>query len=235
MGVGASRQSSIRLEGKKERKRGHTNSGVAEDHEGKKETGGVTFRKPKASNGSVSTSRSSRSSRDSRLSKHTSFYEMLDASEINSYLIVGNQPCVENDDFLKRKNILYVLNLSNMAVPCIKDGIEYKTILLDDEDEEDLLNHLDECLDFLRKAKKKCESAKGHILVYSFFGLSRCCAVSLAHTMKENGWTLQQAWKYLRQRRPTAKPSDSFLLQLLQYEGRLKGKYSMTMQDFYAR
>jgi hypothetical protein len=53
--------------------------------------------------------------------------------------------------------------------------------------------------------------------------------------MKENGWTLRQAWNYLRQCRPAAKPSDGFLLQLMQYEGSLHGKLSMTMQDFYAR
>ena len=231
MGVGTSRRSSVHLDGRKGKK---IRNGVAGNQKQAKRE--VTYRRQNIkSNGSVSTARSSRGSRDSRLSKHMSFYEMLDASEVNTYLMVGNQPCVENDEFLKRKNILYVLNLSNVAVPCVKDGIEYKTILLDDEDEEDLLNHLDECLAFLHKAKKKCETVKGHVLVYSYFGLSRCCAVILAHMMKEDGCTLQEAWEYLRQCRPSAKPSDGFLLQLLQYEGRLNGKLSMTMQDFFTR
>jgi protein-tyrosine phosphatase len=160
---------------------------------------------------------------------------MVDASEVSPYLIVGNQPCVENEDFLSRKKVSFVLNLSNMAVPTILDGIEYKTILLDDEDDEDFLNHLEECLAFMQKAKERCAVTKSRILVYSYFGLSRCCSVCVAHLMKENGWTLRQAWNYLRQCRPAAKPSDGFLLQLMQYEGSLHGKLSMTMQDFYAR
>ncbi|XP_011410032.1 PREDICTED: dual specificity protein phosphatase 1B-like [Amphimedon queenslandica] len=196
----------------------------------------VTLRNHGSKNG-VGGARGSRTSRDSRLSKHTSFYEMVDASEINTYLLIGNQPSVENTEFLSRKRILFVLNLSNSPVPVTRDGIEYKSVKLEDDDEEDLLGVLQDCLDFLHKAKKKCESNKGsRVLVYSYFGLSRSASVCVAHLMKEEGWTLEKSWNHLKAQHPSAKPNDGFLLQLLEYEGKLyNGKISMRMQDFHTR
>ena len=196
----------------------------------------VTLRNHGSKNG-VGGARGSRTSRDSRLSKHTSFYEMVDASEINTYLLIGNQPSVENTEFLSRKRILFVLNLSNSPLPLVRDGIECKSVRLEDDDEEDLLGVLQDCLDFLHKAKRKCESNKGsRVLVYSYFGLSRSASVCVAHLMKEEGWTLQKSWNHLKQQHPSAKPNDGFLLQLLEYERQLHdGKMSMKMQDFHAR
>ena len=244
MGAGTSRQSAIRLDIRKrkfKKSKSVSKSSITpipEENTGDK-NGHPSRRSERndstSSQNTTSSPRNNRGSRDSRASRRTSFYEMVDASELNGYLIVGNQPCVENDEFLSRKKIQFVLNLSNTAVPCIKDGIVYKTILLNDEDDEDLSSHLDECLTFLHKAKKKCESMKSRILVYSYFGLSRSCSIVLAHMMKEECWTLEQAWLYLKQCHPSAKPNDGFLLQLLQYEGKLYGKMSMTIQDFYAR
>lgn len=249
MGIGSSRKAN---EGRKKSK--HSTNGVApdtttttnapskednvtgnaeENHSEESKDTVVTMRQHKNGTGGA---RGSRTSRDSRLSKHTSFYEMVDASEINSYLLIGNQPCVENVEFLARKRITFVLNLSNSPVPLIRDGIEYKTVLLEDDDDQDLLGILGDSLDFLHKAKKKCESTKSRVLVYSYFGLSRSVSVCVAHLMNEEGWTLQKSWNYLKQHHPSAKPNDGFLLQLLEYERKLHdGKMSMTMQDFHAR
>lgn len=177
----------------------------------------------------------SRFSSDSRQSKHTSFYEMVDASELNSYLLVGNQACIENEEFLNRKLIHYVLNLSNLALPSIKEGVHYKCVPLEDEDDENILGILDDCLSFLHDAKKKCVQNKTRILIYSYFGISRSCSVAIAHLMKEENWNLQKTWITLKQYHPLAKPNDGFLLQLLQYEVKLHGSMSMNIQDFYSR
>ena len=199
--------------------------------------GVVLHRRPRiqSSLSSGSTGRNSRGSRDSRISKRMSFYEIVDASEINAYLMVGNQPSSQDDEFLTRKKIMFVLNLSNSPVQYIKPGVQYKSIPLDDEDDEDLTHHLEECLDFLKACKKTCDETKSRILIYSYFGLSRSCSVALAHLMKEDGWTLEYAWNHLRECNPSAKPNDGFLLQLLEYERVLHGKISMTMTDFYTR
>lgn len=170
-----------------------------------------------------------------------SFYEMVDAHEILPYLLVGNSPSSNDEDFLQRKHVRYALNLSNTPVEYPFDGMEYKSVFIEDEEEEDLLSHLSECLEFLHKVRKDSEKSPNpklqpKVLVYSYFGLSRSCAVVLAHLMKEEGWTLKQSWQYLRSLHPSAKPNDGFLVQLLEYERELHGnKISMTIKDFYSR
>ena len=179
----------------------------------------------------------SRSSNSNRVS----FYEMVDAHEVLPYLLVGNSPSSNDEEYLARKHVRYALNLSNTPVEYPFEGIEYKSVFIEDEEEEDLLGHLPECLDFLQKVRRESEKSPNpklqpKVLIYSYFGLSRSCAVVLAHLMKEEEWSLKESWRYLRTYHPSAKPNDGFLIQLLQYERELRGnRITMTIQDFYSR
>lgn len=174
-------------------------------------------------------------------SHRVSFYQMVDAQEVLPYLLVGNSPSSNDEEFLARKHVRYALNLSNTPIEYPFEGIEYKSVFIEDEEEEDLSGHLPECLDFLQKVRRegeKCPDPKlqPKVLVYSYFGLSRSCAVVLAHLMKEEDWSLKQSWRFLRSCHPSAKPNDGFLIQLLQYERELRGnRITMTIQDFYSR
>ncbi len=183
-----------------------------------------------------SSNRHSKGSRDSRVSRRMSFYDIIDANDITSYLIVGNQPSAQDEEFLSRKKIMFVMNLSNLPLEYIKPDIVYKNIFLEDEDESDLLSVLEICLQALDEWKRKCIDTKGRILVYSYNGLSRSCSVVLAHLMTEERLTLRQAWNHLKERHPMAKPNDGFLLQLIQYEQQnFNRRLSMTIADFYGK
>ncbi len=184
-----------------------------------------------------SSSRHSRGSRDSRVSsKRMSFYDIVDADDITSYLIVGNQASAQDEDFLIRKKVMFVLNLSNLPLEYINPDIEYKSVFLEDEDDSDLLSVLQICLQALQEWKMKCLETKARILVYSYNGLSRSCAVVLGHLMTEERLTLKQAWNHLKEKHPIAKPNDGFQLQLMQYEqGALNRKLSMTIAEFYCK
>ena len=219
-----------------------TSSPDTEDHDTistqivtrKKKKNGQSKPLVRASNSS--SSRHSRGSRDSRVSKRMSFYDIVDANDITSYLVVGNQPSAQDDEFLNRKNIMFIMNLSNLPLEYIKPDVEYKNIFLEDEDDSDLRSVLGICLPALRKWKKKCIDTKSRILVYSYNGLSRSCTVVLAHLMNEEHLTLRQAWDHLKGRHPSAKPNDGFLLQLIQYEQQnFNRRLSMTVADFYTK
>lgn len=182
------------------------------------------------------TSISSRGSRESRASKRMSFYEIVDANDVSSYLIVGNQASANDEEFLCRKKVMFVMNLSNLPLGYIHPDIQYKNVLLEDEDDSDLLNVLDLCLDTLMNWKQKCIKTKSRILIYSFNGVSRSCSVALAHLMNEERLTLRQAWEHLKEKHPSAKPNDGFVLQLMQFEQQnLCRNLSMTVADFYSK
>ena len=170
-----------------------------------------------------------------KLQQRVSFYETVDASEVLPYLIVGNLASAKNEEFLVRKNVRYVLNLTSELNETQAEDIEYKSICMEDDEDEDLSVHLEACFDFINQAKLSSTKKDSRVvLVHSYFGLSRTSAVVLAYLMREKQWTLRQAHEYLKERLASIKPNDGFVVQLLRYDQELHdGKMSMTLKDFY--
>lgn len=184
-------------------------------------------------------------------SKRISFYEQVDATEVLPFLMIGNLASTRSEDFITRKGVKYVLNLTDSHVDVKFPGVEYKTITLEDDDEQELLPFLDECFAFIDKARPtgvnwapgavpaagsttKPPHTAGKVLVNSYFGISRTSALALAYLMKTYGWTLRSAFYHLKERNPSARPNEGFVVQLLRYDQMLNnGAMSMTLQDFY--
>ena len=154
----------------------------------------------------------------------------------------------KDDSFIIRKNIRFVLSLTGDPVDDPLEGIEYKSVPMEDDENEQLLLHLDGCFEFINKANphigspknqrdrdhKKLEATSGAVLVHSFFGMSRSGAVVLAYLMKEKGQTLRQAYDHLKRCHSATNPNENFIVQLLRLEQELHdGKMTMTLKDFY--
>lgn len=135
-----------------------------------------------------------------------------------------------------RKNVKYILNLTPETEEL--EGMQYKNIPLEDDDDQDLSPYLDSCFDFIHRAAQECaskdkEEGKGVVLVHSYFGMSRSSAVVIAYLMKEKKWSLREAYDYLKERHSSANPNDNFAVQLIRYEQEMfDGKRSMTVTDF---
>ena len=152
----------------------------------------------------------------------------------------------KNSSFIERKNIGFVLNLTSDPINSEPvEGVEYKTIPMEDDEDEQLVPHLDSCFEFINKAnpdngsqrnkaQKKQETKSRAVLVHSYFGMSRSAAVVLAYLMKEKGQTLRQAYDHIKQSHSATNPNDNFIVQLLRLEQELHdGKMTMTLKDFY--
>lgn len=140
------------------------------------------------------------------------------------------------------------MNLTSEADETV-EGVEVKTISLEDDDDQELLPHLDTVFEFISKAAKgwltfsssqkkekgeKGENEKTAILVHSYFGMSRSSAIIIAYLMKEKGWNLKDSYQHLRKKHSSANPNDNFVVQLIRYEQELfDGKISMTVKDFH--
>eukprot|EP00731_Ephydatia_muelleri_P012421 Em0006g1315a len=185
-------------------------------------------------------------------SKRISFYEQVDATEVLPFLLIGNLASVKSEDFITRKGVKFVLNLTDSHMDMTFPGVEYKTVTLEDDDEQELLPFLDECFTFIDKARpkgtnwapgavpapgsatKQQPQSAGKVLVNSYFGISRTSALALAYLMKTYGWTLRSSFYHLKERNPSASPNEGFIIQLLRYDQMLNnGAMSMTLQDFY--
>lgn len=74
--------------------------------------------------------------------------------------------------------------------------------------------HFDSAIDFIDNKIKD----KKNVLVQCHGGASRSVTLVLAYLMKIKGWTLEQAFKYIKEKRHRAKPNGGFWKQLEEYE-----------------
>ncbi|KAK1317782.1 Dual specificity protein phosphatase [Acorus calamus] len=109
---------------------------------------------------------------------------------------------------LKGKKLMYSvqaagtdLKVTRMAVP------------LRDMEDEDLLDYLDVCLDFIDKGRRE-----GSILVHCFAGVSRSAAIITAYLMKTERRSQEDALESLQESCEFVCPNDGFIEQLKMFE-----------------
>ncbi|XP_066339217.1 uncharacterized protein [Miscanthus floridulus] len=93
------------------------------------------------------------------------------------------------------------LRVTRMAVP------------LRDTEEEDLLDRLEPCLDFIDEGRKV-----GSVLVHCFAGVSRSASIIVAYLMRSEQKSLEDALEALKEISESACPNDGFLDQLKLFE-----------------
>uniref|UniRef100_J3N5V8 protein-tyrosine-phosphatase n=1 Tax=Oryza brachyantha TaxID=4533 RepID=J3N5V8_ORYBR len=93
------------------------------------------------------------------------------------------------------------LRVTRMAVP------------LRDTEEENLLDHLEPCLDFIDDGRKE-----GNVLVHCFAGVSRSATIITAYLMRTERKYLEEALESLKEVNESVCPNDGFLEQLKLFE-----------------
>lgn len=109
---------------------------------------------------------------------------------------------------LSPEKLLYSLELAGPELKLVRMAVPLR-----DMEEEDLLDHLDVCLDFIEKGRKE-----GAILVHCFAGISRSAAVITAYLMRTEQKSQEDALESLRQSCDSVCPNDGFLEQLKMFE-----------------
>ena len=128
-------------------------------------------------------------------------------------IFIGSCDAEANVPALKAANIAKVLMAARELTPS-SDGFEYCTVGLVDKPEENLLQHFDECFDFVDAAVTRGEG----VLVHCYAGRSRSAAIVIAWLMRRGGISLQAAWAQVSAVRPWIAPNEGFVRQLQHFE-----------------
>ncbi|XP_062918255.1 dual specificity protein phosphatase 8 isoform X1 [Mobula hypostoma] len=140
-------------------------------------------------------------------------------TRILPHLYLGSQKDVLNKDLMVQNGITYVLNASNSCPkPDFISESHFMRIPVNDNYCEKLLPWLDESVDFIDKAKvSNCR-----VLVHCLAGISRSATVAIAYIMKSMGLSSDDAYRFIKDRRPSISPNFNFMGQLLEYEKNLR-------------
>ncbi|NXD28864.1 DUS16 phosphatase, partial [Spelaeornis formosus] len=140
-------------------------------------------------------------------------------TRILPHLYLGCQRDVLNKELMQQNDIGYVLNASNTCPkPDFIPESHFLRVPVNDSFCEKILPWLDKSVDFIEKAK----ASNGCVLVHCLAGISRSATIAIAYIMKRMDMSLDEAYRFVKEKRPTISPNFNFLGQLLDFEKKIK-------------
>ncbi|XP_040004158.1 dual specificity protein phosphatase 16 [Xiphias gladius] len=143
-------------------------------------------------------------------------------TRILPHLYLGCQRDVLNKDLMQQNEIAYVLNASNTCPkPDFIPESHFLRVPVNDSFCEKILPWLDRSVEFIEKAK----ASNARVLVHCLAGISRSATIAIAYIMKRMDMSLDEAYRFVKEKRPTISPNFNFLGQLLDFEKKIKGPH----------
>ncbi|XP_061768087.1 dual specificity protein phosphatase 16 [Nerophis ophidion] len=140
-------------------------------------------------------------------------------TRILPHLYLGCQRDVLNKDVMQQNAIAYVLNASNTCPkPDFIPESHFLRVPVNDSFCEKILPWLDRSVEFIEKAK----TSNACVLVHCLAGISRSATIAIAYIMKRMDMSLDEAYRFVKEKRPTISPNFNFLGQLLDFEKKIK-------------
>ncbi|XP_072000991.1 dual specificity protein phosphatase 16 [Engystomops pustulosus] len=146
-------------------------------------------------------------------------------TRILPHLYLGCQRDVLNKELMQQNEIGFVLNASNTCPkPDFICDSHFLRVPVNDSFCEKILPWLDKSVDFIEKAK----ASNGRVLVHCLAGISRSATIAIAYIMKRMDMNLDEAYRFVKEKRPTISPNFNFLGQLLDFEKKIKAQTGQT-------
>ncbi|CAL8277480.1 unnamed protein product [Gadus morhua 'NCC'] len=140
-------------------------------------------------------------------------------TRILPHLYLGCQRDVLNKDLMQQNDIVFVLNASNTCPkPDFISDTHFLRVPVNDSFCEKILPWLDKSVEFIERAK----ASNGRVLVHCLAGISRSATIAIAYIMKRMDMSLDEAYRFVKEKRPTISPNFNFLGQLLDFEKKIK-------------
>ncbi|XP_078063199.1 dual specificity protein phosphatase 8-like [Mustelus asterias] len=136
-------------------------------------------------------------------------------TQILPYVYLGSQNDVLNKELMVHNGITHILNVSsNCPKPAFIPDSHFLRIPVNDSYCESLLPWLNKSVEFIDTVR----SMKSRVLVHCLAGISRSAAIAIAYIMRTMDFSLDDAYRFVKDRRPSISPNFNFLGQLVEYE-----------------
>lgn len=121
-----------------------------------------------------------------------------------------------DNDFLTEKNIGGIVTVMEESHPLSTQAssMRYHHIQIPDRPHVNIIEHINPCIEFI----KKCHEDGLNVYVHCAMGISRSVSFVIAFLMTTMNMSYENAFNFVKQRRPQADPNFGFHCQLLTYE-----------------
>ncbi|XP_063402913.1 uncharacterized protein LOC134686959 [Mytilus trossulus] len=140
-------------------------------------------------------------------------------THILPFLYLGSYRDAISQDTIQVNDISYILNVSTTCPqpPFIQEGHFFR-IPVNDNYSAKMLPFFDEAFQFIDKIRE----SNGCVLIHCLAGISRSPTLAIAYIMKHLKMSSDDAYRYVKDKRPTISPNFNFLGQLLEFEKQVK-------------
>ncbi len=156
---------------------------------------------------------------------------MPDFSGIKEGIFIGNAYSVVGNYATKESDLLDVLHISVVISALTEEeyedymisaedfpGIVWHRFVIDDDEDEKISQHFFTVHEIISRALN--ENKK--VIVHCAAGMSRSPSLVIAYLMIENRWCYEEAFDFVKRRRPIIEPNIGFVKQLKALEYKLK-------------
>ncbi|XP_034490123.1 dual specificity protein phosphatase MPK-4 [Drosophila innubila] len=133
--------------------------------------------------------------------------------EVETGLFLGNLTAATHMETIKSFKITHILTLDSVPLPQhIVDTtfLTTKYVQIADMPREDILQHLEACVEFIGNALDQ----QHNVLVHCYFGVSRSSSAVIAYVMKRHNLDYQAAFDMVKAKRRFVQPNGGFVAQL---------------------
>nr|XP_022291637.1 uncharacterized protein LOC111102970 isoform X2 [Crassostrea virginica] len=140
-------------------------------------------------------------------------------TRILPFLYLGSHRDAMSQETIQINDISYILNVSITCPksPFVQDG-HFHRIPVNDNYSAKLLPFFHQAFQFIDKVRE----ANGSVMIHCLAGISRSPTLAIAYVMKHLHMSSDEAYRYVKDKRPTISPNFNFLGQLLEYEKFIK-------------
>merc|ERR1712032_278683 len=114
---------------------------------------------------------------------------------------------------LKELGITSILICASYIEPTFPEDFTYKILEVHDLPDFDIAEYFEESYNFI-----KDEINKGKILIHCAAGLSRSPTFVTSYLMRENKWTFEDSYRFVKKAKPSININYGFIDQLKEYE-----------------
>ena len=153
-------------------------------------------------------------------------------TEILPWLVIGQGSMADDMHSLVKFGITHVLNVTTEMPNKFPEYFVYLKIPIKDEFEENLTQHFDKIISWI----KNIEDKKGKLYIHCTAGASRAPAVAMTFLISGRKIPLADAFNYIQARRPLVNVGKNFLYQLAELEVKVLGGTSVSQHpnwEFY--
>jgi len=136
-------------------------------------------------------------------------------TKILPFMYLGSENDALSAKTLKEFNISYILNVSKTSPQSVLiKSSHFLRIPIDDSHCAKILPYFDTAFKFI----EKCHKSNSIVLIHCLAGISRSPTLAIAYVMKYKNINSDEAYRFVKEKRPSISPNFNFLGQLYEFE-----------------